>query len=112
MICGMAMHLCSMKPKHGVPCGLGLTGRGSGSEAGAAIGLRPVGVQHEGAADAGAASGLQAEGMELEVGEDAGTGGRLQAEGEEWGPATAVGGAARTVRGAVSGGHALNKQTV
>jgi hypothetical protein len=90
-------------PKHGVPCGLGLAESGSGSEAGAANGQLLEGVQPERAADAGEASGVQAEGMQLEGGADAGAASRLQAK---WVPAAAVGGAARTVRGAVSGGGA------
>jgi hypothetical protein len=75
--CGLAKHLCSTKPKHGFPCGLGLAERGSGSEAGAANGLLAEGVQPEGAVDADAASGLQAEGMQLKE--------------EEWGATAAAG---------------------
>jgi hypothetical protein len=92
LICGLAKPTDSMKSNHGVHCGLGMAERGGGSEAGASNGLPQEGVQPEGAADAGAASGLQAEGMQL--------------EGEEWSPPDAVGGAARTLRGAVSGGGA------
>jgi hypothetical protein len=72
-----------MKPKHGVPCGLGLAERGSGSDASAVSGLPPDGVQPEGAADAGAASDPQVEGMQLEGGADAGTASRLQVEEKE-----------------------------